>query len=98
MYREKQVIPLMIPNGEGILRGISSKHHGDIYCLICLHSLPTENKPGSHNKEFKNKIFCNIVVPSEDTKMLEFNQHQKSDKIPFIIYAGLQYLIEKIDG
>ena len=35
---------------------------------------------------------------SKGTKMLEFNQYQKSDKVPFIIYADLEYLIEKIDG
>ena len=37
-------------------------------------------------------------MPSEDTKILEFNQYQKSDKAPFIIYAYLECLIEKIDG
>ena len=37
-------------------------------------------------------------MPSEDTKMLEFNQYQKSDKGPFIISADLECLIEKIDG
>ena len=37
-------------------------------------------------------------MPSEDTKTLEFNQYQKSDKKPFIIHAVLQFLIEKIDG
>ena len=29
--------------------------------------------------------------------MLEFNQCQKSDKAPFVIYADLQYMIQKID-
>ena len=37
-------------------------------------------------------------MPSEDTKILEFNQYQKSDKAPFIIYAGLECIIEKTDG
>ena len=37
-------------------------------------------------------------MPSEDTKILEFNQYQKSDKVPFIIYAYLECIIEKIDG
>ena len=37
-------------------------------------------------------------MPSEDTKILEFNQYKKSDKAPFIIYAHLEYLVEKIDG
>ena len=35
---------------------------------------------------------------SVDIKILEFNQYQKSDKAPFIIYADLQCIIEKIDG
>ena len=43
------------------------------------------------------KILINVVMPSEDT-MLEFNQYQKSDKTQFIIYVGLEFLIEKIDG
>ena len=37
-------------------------------------------------------------MPSEDTKILEFNQYQKSEMAPFIIYADLECLIEKIDG
>ena len=37
-------------------------------------------------------------MPSEDTKkILELNQNQKSYKVPYIIYADLEY-IEKIDG
>ena len=34
----------------------------------------------------------------EDTKILEFNQYQKSDKAPIITYADLECIIEKIDG
>ena len=37
-------------------------------------------------------------MPSEDTKILEFNQNQKSDKAPFLIYADLQSIIEQING
>ena len=36
-------------------------------------------------------------MSSEGTKILELNQHQKFDKALFIIYADLEYLIEKID-
>ena len=32
-------------------------------------------------------------MPSEETKILEFNQCQKSDKASFIIYADLECLI-----
>ena len=37
-------------------------------------------------------------MPAEDSKILEFNHYQKSDKAPFIIYADLDSLTEKIDG
>ena len=37
-------------------------------------------------------------MSSEETKILEFNQYQKFDKAPFAIYAGLECIIEKIDG
>ena len=37
-------------------------------------------------------------MPSKDIKVLEFNQHTKSDKAPLIIYADRECLIEKIDG
>ena len=36
-------------------------------------------------------------MPFEDTKLLELNQYQKSDKAPFIVYADLQCIVE-IDG
>ena len=36
-------------------------------------------------------------MSSEDTEILEVNQYQKSDKAPFIIYADLECLIEKVD-
>ena len=37
-------------------------------------------------------------MPSEDTRILEFNQYQESDKALFAIYADLECIIEKIDG
>ena len=39
-----------------------------------------------------------MIRPFEDTKILEFNQYQKSDQAPFVIYAYLDCLIQKIDG
>ena len=80
-----------------IIKGITSKHHSDFYFLNC-HSFATENKRESHEKVFENKDFCNVIMTSEDTKILEFNQYQKSDKTPFAIYADLECLTEKIDN
>ena len=37
-------------------------------------------------------------MPFENTKILVFNQYQKSDKAPLIFYADLECLIQKFDG
>ena len=81
-----------------LLREIMSKHHGDFCCSNCLHYFAIENKRESHKKVCENEDFCNIILPYEDTKLLEFNQYKKIDKALFIIYADLECLIEKIDG
>ena len=46
----------------------------------------------------ENKDFYNVIMPSEDTKILELNQKQKLDKALFVVYVDLEYLIEKIVG
>ena len=46
-------------------------------------------------KNYKYKNFCNAKI--EGPKILEFNQCEKSDKTPFIIYADLESLIEKME-
>ena len=37
-------------------------------------------------------------MPSEDTKILEFNQNQQTDKETLVNYADLKCLIENTDG
>ena len=81
-----------------LLRGIASNHHSYFSCLNCLHSVVTEKKLESHKKVCENKDFCNVTMNSEDTKILEFNQYQKFDQSPSIIYTDLECIIEKIDG
>ena len=76
---------------------MTSKHHGDFYCLDCFHSFATENTHQPHKRVCENKDFCNIIKPSENTKILKFNQYQKSDKEPFIIHADFECIAEKID-
>ena len=53
--------------------------------------------PESHKRVHENKAFCNVIILSEDTKILAFNQYQKSDKAHVSVYK-LECIIEKIDG
>ena len=78
-------------------RRITSKHHSDFYYFSFLHSFVTKKKYESSKKVCGNKHFCNIILLSEDTEILEINQYQKSHKAPIIIYVDIESLIEKID-
>ena len=80
-----------------LLGGITSKHDVAFYCLNCLHSFRTKDKLELHKKNVELNFFFNIVMPFEDTKILEFNQYHKSDKTLFSIYGDLESLIEKIE-
>ena len=49
-------------------------------------------------KYVKKKIFVTLQYLQNTPKYSKFNQYQKSDKAPFIIYADLESLIKKIGG
>ena len=47
---------LVVKNLSGLLRGVTSNHKEDFYCLNCFHSCRTENKLESHKKYVKTMI------------------------------------------
>ena len=67
--------------------------------LNCLHSFKTKQTWISY-RLWENKDFCDVVMPSKDIKIFEFNQYQKSDNLitPSIIYADLKSLSKKVNG
>ena len=104
---DKQVILLMITNGEkwhyltvknlpGLLRGITFTHKEDFYCLNCFHSYRTKNKLKSHKKICENHDYCNVEMPTKDNNIIKYNQGEKCIKLPFVIYAVLECLLEKM--
>ena len=107
LTREKQVILLMISNGEnwhylvvknlpGLLKGITSNHKEEFYCLNCFCTYSTKNKFEEHKKVYENNKYCNAEMPNEDNKIIKYNQGEKSIKSPLIIYADLECLLEKM--
>ena len=81
-----------------VIKKKTPKHRSDFYCLNCLCYVATENKCKFHKKVCQHKDFCNVVVPSKVTKILEFNQNRKADKAPFIIYTDFECSIEIFVG
>ena len=69
-----------------------------VICIvyIVIHSFRTKKRLESHKKVCENKDFWTVIMPSEDTKILELNQYQKSDKVQFITYGDLECIIETL--
>ena len=61
----------------GLLRGKSSIHHGDYYCLNCFNSHSTENRLIEHEEICNTKDSCRIIMPRWDDKILKYNQGEK---------------------
>ena len=59
--------------------------------------LKKKKKKESLEKVCEKKDFYVVVMPSENTHMLKFNQDQKSEKTPSFIYGNLKLLIKRID-
>ena len=53
-----------------------------------------EQKNTSHEKVCKSKDFCETAMLSGMDNVLEFNQYMKSDKMPYIIHADVDYFIK----
>ena len=107
LAREKQIILLMISNIEnwhylvvkslsGLLTGITSNHKEDFYCLNCFHSYRTKNKLEAHKKICENRDYCRVVMPTKDDNTINYNHGEKSIKLPFVVYADLECLLEKM--
>ena len=74
-----------------LFKRITSKHEGDFYCLNCFQSYTTENKLKKHKKVCENHDYCYVEMPEKNNKLLKYN------KVPFIIYADLESLLEKMN-
>ena len=87
---------MAVKNLPGLLRGITSTHKEDFYCLNCFHSYRTRNKLESHKKICENHNYCNVEMPTKNDNIIKYNQGEKSIKLPFVIYADLECLLEKM--
>ena len=73
---ENQIILLIISDGEkwhyltiknlsGLLRGITSNHAGDFYCLNCFCAYSAKNKFEAHKKICENHDYCHVEMPTK---------------------------------
>ena len=104
---DKQIILLMITDSEkwhylvvknlsGLFKRITSNNYGDFYCLNCFHSYRTKSKVERHKKICENHNYCHLEMPIKGNDTIKYNHGEKSIKLPFVIYADLECLLEKM--
>ena len=87
---------LVVKNLSGLLRGITSNPKEDFYCLNCFHSYSTKNRLEAHKKICENHDYCYVEMPTKNNNIIKYYHGEKSMKLPFVIYADLECLLEKM--
>ena len=80
-----------------LFREIAGNDFGEFYGLNCFQSYTTENKLKMHKKVCENHDYCYVEMHEEYNKILKFNEGEKSMRLPFIIHADLECLLEKMN-
>lgn len=71
----------------------SNNEHKTYHCERCLHFFYEERKLLAHENDCKSVNKCRINLPSEKDKILKFENHHHNEKVPIIIYADFECLL-----
>ncbi|XP_024872193.1 uncharacterized protein LOC112454828 isoform X2 [Temnothorax curvispinosus] len=75
-----------------------NKHgHTKYICDRCLHYFSSSDKLQSHTTDCREVNNCAIRLPSAD-KWLSFKNHSRKERLPFVVYADLGYVLKKTTG
>ena len=88
---------LTVKKLSALFKEITSNYKGEFRCLNCFHSFRTENELKKHKNVCENHNYWYVEMPKEDNKKLKYYHGEKSMKVPFIIYADVQSLLEKMN-
>ena len=62
---------LALKSLSALLRGITSNHNEDFYCLNCFHSCRRKNKLKKHEEVCNDHDYCYVEMPNEYNKILK---------------------------
>ena len=79
-----------------MLKGVTSNHNGDFYCLNCFHSYRTKSSLKIQKNVCENNDYCYVEMPEGDVKV-KYNHDVKSMRAPFVMYADLESLLKNMD-
>ncbi|XP_025266657.1 uncharacterized protein LOC112638704, partial [Camponotus floridanus] len=108
--RDKHVNLLYVEDGNNVghfawIKNLSrlvssqlSKHNGQRYiCDRCMHYFSSDYKLQSHTVDCGEMNDCAIRLPSDKDKWLEFNNYNRKERLPFVVYADLECVLTKTE-
>ena len=88
----------LVKNSSRLLSKQTSAHkEGTHICLRCLNSFWTHKSLEKHWEYCRNHEAVKINMPEKGT-ILRFKHHERSEKLPFIIYADTEALIKEMQN
>ncbi|XP_043264078.1 uncharacterized protein LOC122404213 [Colletes gigas] len=73
-----------------------SKHNSRKYfCDRCMHYFGSAEKLDTHTIDCREINNCAILLPSQDSKWLSFDNRGRKERLPFVIYADLECVLQK---
>ena len=69
---------LVVKNLPGLLKGITSTHVKDFYCLNCFYFYRTKSNLESHKKICENHNYCHVEMPTKGNNIIKYNQYKST--------------------
>ena len=63
----------------------------------CMHYFGSAEKLETHSLDCGKMNDCAILLPSESNNLLSFGNHGMKERLPFVVYADLECIIEKTE-
>ena len=74
---------------------VSGHKESNVFCLNCLNHFPNEEKLKIHEEYCLKNQAIRIEMPEEGS-LVTFIHHQRSIKVPFVVYADFEAFTEEI--
>ena len=88
----------MIQNISRLISGqVSKNNRAKFFCRRCLNHFSSSEKLEIHLESCEQFEFVKIEMPEEGTK-LRFKNFQREMKIPFVVYADFECIVEKVSS
>ncbi|XP_054003311.1 uncharacterized protein LOC128889603 [Hylaeus anthracinus] len=67
------------------------------FCDRSLHYFSSSGKLETHTIDCEKMNECAIILPDDERKWLSFDNYIRKERLPFVVYADLECILEKTD-